>query len=735
MARSIVFTGVIAIAVAFILSGGGIRGTAGPSSRLIAFQPVPEFNDDVCTWELAGSDASRLSWTPSFQASQVGSAGAVGSAVATRTPLRFVQDPYFEFSAVTVDHARNEVILMDAAHFNILVYDRTVTTPASAPMTTPKRRIGGVKTQSQYASDAYVDPKTGEIYAVNNDSLEGMNVFSREANGDVPPSRHLETPYGSYGMAVDEETQQLFTTVQHDGAILIWSKTAKEEERPIGIIQGDRTHMADPHDITFDPRTKLLYVVNFGTSRQAIAGTIGPNGAKDKPRVSNWPAGNLTYGYRHEVVLGTGTFGPPSVTVYRADARGNAAPVRVIEGPKTQLSWPTGIAVDPQNGEIYVANDTGNSITVYSPTAQGDAAPVRVLKGAKTLLKNPTGVYVDASNDEVWVASLGNHMATVYKRGASGDVAPLRAIRSAPPSAGATLINNPYSMAYDTTRDEILVPSCVQHPRIAAFARTADKDAVPVRSIEGQKTYLNRTVHGIAYDDIHDEMIVNQNIGQAVLVFRGAASGDEAPIRIIQGPKTQFSDPVSVAADPVHNEIFVFNMSGPVERKVLVFDRLAQGDVAPKRILKVSAGHGAIDPVHDLLIVGGGGGIHMYDRTAEGYAKPKATIAGPNSKARGARAIKLYPPTGAIVANINAAGGEDATEGAFTGVWNINDNGDVPPRWMIGRGTLRQIRGLAINAKEKTVMISDKYLNGVLTYSVPEVFDQRARPRETARAQ
>jgi hypothetical protein len=217
-----------------------------------------------------------------------------------------------------------------------------------------------------------------------------------------------------------------------------------------------------------------------------------------------------------------------------------------------------------------------------------------------------------------------------------------------------------------------------------------------------------------------------------VLVFRGAANGDEAPVRIIQGSRTQFRDPVSVAVDPVHNEIYVFNMSGPSDKGVLVFDRLAQGDVPPKRVLNIGAGHGVVDPVHDLLIVSGGGGIQMYDRLAEGHAKPKATIAGPNSHARGARALKVYPPTGAIIANINA-GGEDATEGAFTGVWNIDDNGDVPPRWMIGRGTLRQIRGLAVNAKEKAVLISDKFLNGVLTYSVPEVFDVGSRPRETAR--
>ena len=263
----------------------------------------------------------------------------------------------------------------------------------------------------------------------------------------------------------------------------------------------------------------------------------------------------------------------------------------------------------------------------------------------------------------------------------------------------------------------------------------ADKNAAPTRKIEGQKTLLNRTVHGFAYDAIHDEMVANSNIGQAILTFRGKATGDEAPIRIIQGPKTQLRDPERLAVDPVHDEIFVMNMS--ILDTVLVFDRTAQGDVAPKRVLKgpdtllgVRSGP-AVDPVNNLLIVGGrvGGGqggvrLLIFDRTAEGNTRPKAVIGGPKSGLHEVGQIAVYPPTGKILVNVGGPGDDLASDESFTGVWSIHDNGDVPPRWTIGgpKGMLRQPRGLTLDPKNKTVIMSDKYLNGVLTYFLPEIF-------------
>jgi hypothetical protein len=73
------------------------------------------------------------------------------------------------------------------------------------------------------------------------------------------------------------------------------------------------------------------------------------------------------------------------------------------------------------------------------------------------------------------------------------------------------------------------------------------------------------------------------------------------------------------------------------------------------------------------------------------------------------------------------AGGEagQASDGAYVGIWNIEDNGDVPPQWTIGgpKGVLRRPHGVTVNAKEKTVIITDKYVNAVLTYSLPEMFE------------
>src|SRR3990172_7213529 len=92
---------------------------------------------------------------------------------------------------------------------------------------------------------------------------------------------------------------------------------------------------------------------------------------------------------------------------------------------------------------------------------------------------------------------------------------------------------------------------------------------------------MARTMHGITYDAIHDEIVVPQAFAQAVLTFRGGANGEEAPIRAIQGPLTQLQAPDRMALDPVNSEIYV------IERGyILVFPREANGNVAPIRRLE-----------------------------------------------------------------------------------------------------------------------------------------------------
>jgi DNA-binding beta-propeller fold protein YncE len=758
--RVLVAVALIVAAAAYAVERQPVRGIDLDASRLVSSEPLPEMLE-ACTWDVAA--AERPAFHPSTiargalsqaegQARGGGAAGpqSIGDPnVAARMPIRTIRDPYAGFAAIRVDPVHNEVVVMDEFKFNIYVYDRLAVTPASAPQTTPKRFIGGGRTLSRYNSDGYVDTKTGDIYIVNNDSEPGMFTFPRTAEGNVEPASELLTPYGAFGMTVDEERGEMFLTIQHDGAIQIYRKGATGEDNAIRLIQGNRTRLADPHGIAFDPKTRLLYVANYGTERDEAPDTVQQmphplnTVSPGKPRRPNWPAGNGGIGNdgRREVLFGTGKFGPPSITVHDAGATGNVAPVRVIQGPKAQLAWPTGISVDSTRGEVYVSNAAGDSINVYSATANGDVAPIRQIKGSRTLLRNPNGVSVDPVNGEVWVANFGNHTATAYRWDANGNAEPIRVIRSAPLNEPTTLISNPYMIAFDGRRDEVLVPNCVAQPRIAAYSTSDDRNAVPRRIIEGQNTRLNRTVHAIAYDEIHDEIVVQSNIGQAVVTYRGGANGDEAPIRIIQGPKTLLRDPQTLFLDPVHNEIFVFNMG--TDDTMLVFDRTANGDVAPKRVLKspgAVAGVGAADPVRDLIFISGrGNGILVYNRTAEGTTPPLRTIAGgPISGLRSPGRIVVHSPTGSlVVTNAQGAGSrdpvtKDLVPNSWVGVWSVDDEGDVPPRYTIAKGHLYIPRGLTLDPKKKTVIVSDKYTNAVLTFSLPEIFDRPAA-RETAR--
>jgi DNA-binding beta-propeller fold protein YncE len=441
--------------------------------RLVSVEPLPQMDGEMCPYpdgvpgiatpELVASlrqdnqFSTLQQWvSPSLGAASLqqasGATGlapprpsdAVRTAVATRKPLSTMKDPRNAFSAIFVDPIRNEVIMGDENNFTLLVYDRLENTPARAALSEPKRTIQGHETFLEFICGVYVDPKTGEIYAINNDTLRWMPVFAPGARGDAKPLRKLATPLAAFGIVADEETQELLMTIQNDHAVVIWKKTAKDQDAPVRLLQGPKTMLADPHGIALDPKAGLLYVTNWGTSAdwrgRDVIGARGPN----------WPS-------RGSIIPGTGKFGPPSITVYRKDAHGDIAPLRVIQGPRTQLNWPTSIAVHPDRGELFVANDTGDSVTVYRADATGDAAPIRVIKGPRSMVKNPLGVTLDLVNNELWVANFGSHSATVFPVDASGDPVPKRVIRTGRPEDPAPTLANPHTIAYDSKRDEILV--------------------------------------------------------------------------------------------------------------------------------------------------------------------------------------------------------------------------------------------------------------------------------------
>jgi hypothetical protein len=275
-------------------------------------------------------------------------------------------------------------------------------------------------------------------------------------------------------------------------------------------------------------------------------------------------------------------------------------------------------------------------------------------------------------------------------------------------------------------------------------------------------TRLSRTTHGIAYDMTHDEIVAPNPLAAAIVIFRGGAAGEEAPVRTIQGARTGLSRPETVAVDEKNNELFV---GDPGDRRVLVYRRDADGDARPLRTIQ---GPGtkllqvvgiAVDPNRDVLVVstysrlpGGVTGLLVFGRTDEGDVAPRRVIAGPKSGITRLRQIALDPETGRIYAAVinneylppydidRPRRGLDSdvelpspwntgTEG-FIGVWDDErDDGDVPPRSIIkGRSTgIVHPAGVTFNARDGEVIVPDAVWNGLFTFLKPELFARNAK--------
>jgi DNA-binding beta-propeller fold protein YncE len=396
---------------------------------LVSIQELPEIGESCYRpGEEASLASPQRNLFATFDATPVHAQDSVGGEDLARPPVRHIWDTAPVFSSVGVDTVRNEVYLQDSNRWSIRVFSRLDNAKPGEPPTEPRRIISGPTSDVQFNSCVWVDPGSGDIYTVENDTGDSIVVFANRAAGDPEPLRKLKVTHRAQSMAIDDATGELFLSVQYPPQVAIYSKTASGDDKPLRLIQGPKTRFSDVHGIAIDSKNKLLYVTSWGN-------------------VSD---------YR---VAGSGRFEPPSISVYPTTANGDTAPLRTIQGSKTLLDWPGAMSVDPETGDLYVANDMGQSLLIFRRGDEGDTVPVRVIKGPKTRLSYPAGVFVDAKNKEVWASNLGNSTATVYPLIADGDVAPLRTIRGAEENKQSLKFGKTEALAYDSKREQLLVPN------------------------------------------------------------------------------------------------------------------------------------------------------------------------------------------------------------------------------------------------------------------------------------
>jgi len=153
-----------------------------------------------------------------------------------------------------------------------------------------------------------------------------------------------------------------------------------------------------------------------------------------------WPS-DLAVNSSNELLVVTARQQGSAVEVFAGGPNGGSTPVRVISGPRTGLGscgtvCDLVVAFAPLTGQIYVAVSDGAAtrISAFAGNAKGDARPVRTIEGPATGLAGTsvTGLAVSPCDGTVYAmvhassSAFGPAAIDAYGRSAGGDIRMLR---------------------------------------------------------------------------------------------------------------------------------------------------------------------------------------------------------------------------------------------------------------------------------------------------------------------
>jgi DNA-binding beta-propeller fold protein YncE len=510
-----------------------------------------------------------------------------------------------------------------------------------------------------------ISSTTGELFVLNG-LTENVSVFDASSSGNISPERkfgNLTGLYDPHGIAVDTVNNEIFITnfaYPDRSSITVYTRTANGNASPVRTISGNLTGLNAPNGIAVDTANNEIFVANY---------------------LSN------------------------SINVYTRTAKGNTAPLRTISG----LGGPISVAVDTINNEIFVANLDSNTIAVYARTASGNATPIRTF----ATLGTPTdAIAVDTVNNEIFVNA--NSITAVYTRTANGIAIPLRII-----AGSSTGISSSTGIAVDTINNEIFVtnsfPPHSLPPSITVYSRTANGNVAPLRTI----TIGGNSAGGLALDITNNELLVPIRGRSVVDVYERTASGDSTPLRTISGKSEGIDSLNSIAADTMHNEILITNVSGCCNSSITVYAKTANGDVPPLRIISgPSTGlyypeSIAVDTVNSEIFVGNGESISVYTRTANGDVPALRTVSGIFTLLTNPQGIAVDTVNNEILVT------DGYGDNASVNVYARSINGDKSPvRRIFGDSTgLNSPWGIALDNIHNEIFVVNSGNNSITVYA------------------
>jgi hypothetical protein len=249
-------------------------------------------------------------------------------------------------------------------------------------------------------------------------------------------------------------------------------------------------------------------------------------------------------------------------------------------------------------------------LSTVSTSFADDQAPCRVIADKV----NPRFTALWVADDGVWAADDLNHSLILYDRLSGKEKKRIAGLATGLDFPAAVQVDLSFKLA-GGKQGLIWASMNDTADRVTAYAKqdvdaadTSPVDLPPAAVIRfnairfnGEAIYRAARVYGFHVDEQNDEIALgfekrdfidadgHASLGSVVIVNRGGADFSQLGTgkRWIRGAHTGLADPHGVWIDTSHDEIYVANFGhlpqrAPQPPSITVYDRLANGDAAPK---------------------------------------------------------------------------------------------------------------------------------------------------------